>query len=630
MSGIEVAGLVLGAYPVLILTAQALHAGFRELQNWREFRSRFEDFSYSLEVEESCYRNILRDLLCCGPDPYMQCQDTDILLNDPKHVRWYSEELVNKLEHRLGDDYKICVVTLGKMAKAIEELHKLLDIHHGQIQSEGLHPSMWQKKFEHVRFAFGTKRIKKLDELYTHNRTLERLLQHSDKFVTMRRASNRFVCAKFFAELRGNASNLHAILKASWTCECDSLHKIGLRLEDRSENRKSDFNIVFESPSKGGPSSGRQEVVIKLMEGPKDKQGLDLPPSHEESFSSNGTDASVPVLSFPKDTKRLPVQRQGGEVSTNTSLHALAVGKDMPVQDKDKVNGSDITRKLVKRRKIIPTASGQTTSLLPESERQRQTLADNKIHSQKRIKDLCSIMYSPVFGEPCTYYLLGDSKFQCRLYRQVSYGTLSCRDAINLEVLLAGLNGQILSRRQRVLIASTLASSLLQFQKTSWVPSGWLKKDIWLYDDGTKLLEQPYIAESFRSLRIEEEMAQEDHLVANQISKEQDRFDTPLIRFGILLLELCFGETIEARRARKLYASASGQSSSLADFATALEWEGEVIDDFPDFLGPIKCCLESSCSKKENWNSEKFLQEMYVNLVQPLRDAFEQNFLQKI
>ena len=196
--------------------------------------------------------------------------------------------------------------------------------------------------------------------------------------------------------------------------------------------------------------------------------------------------------------------------------------------------------------------------------------------------------------------------------------------AENTTTLRSLLGQGKLSKRQRIHIASILASSLLQLQKTPWSANGWRKDHIWFtYDqDSSQLSEQPYITHSFPSTRI----SHQDGLRRPMGPRPKSPFETVLIQFGILLLELCFDETIEARMARKKWPVAGDtEHASPLEYAAALEWSREVQDEFPDLRAPIERCLKESFGDRIDWGNPQFIQKVYANVAKPLRETLVRN-----
>ncbi|MCJ1388905.1 hypothetical protein MMC18_001756 [Xylographa bjoerkii] len=510
------------------------------------------------------------------------------------------------------------------MAKVVDQLYKVLGIQDGQIEIQDHDTGTWQKRLDRVRFSFSTKRIKKLDELTVHNHELERLLRHSDKFMTMRTARNPSAYTRFFATIRDKACNLYAALRGGFKYDCTGAHRVKLRLDNLVAEQQSDFNIVFEGSSTIGFTQTRQEVLFELVERPEDEHMI-AHSSKSSDFSVGVADAKLLYTPALRD-QRQPTSRSVDDTASSfgTTPTSLPSVKNTS-NDPGRVKGSNMISNLLHKTKRQKTArfAPDNTSTQVSSTASNTTSVVDDMNIPVRIDDLCSAICLGKASNSSTYYLFGELQPQYKLHRLSSRASPSAGNAMNLDMLLTGSHGLKLNRRQRVVIAGTVAYSLLQFQKTPWDPSGWRKNDIWFYCDETDILEKPYILESFKPSN--------QTLVPNATDArhaQQDPFDTPLIRFGILHLELCFGETIEARSVHKRYVKAEGQGPNLTNYATALEWRNEVMDDFPDFLGPIDCCLKNSFGEQADWKNERFLDNMYTNLVKPLGDALT-NFTRK-
>lgn len=136
---------------------------------------------------------------------------------------------------------------------------------------------------------------------------------------------------------------------------------------------------------------------------------------------------------------------------------------------------------------------------------------------------------------------------------------------VSLEDLLSGKLGRRLTRQQRYKIASILASSLLQLQTTPWLSGKMNKSGIFFYEQGTGvIIEHPYIKHSFAP-------ANDANIVSSQ-TVDRLAVRNSLSNLGILLLELCFGQTIETQELRKPYLGSDGKPGEYTDYMTARDW----------------------------------------------------------
>lgn len=193
-------------------------------------------------------------------------------------------------------------------------------------------------------------------------------------------------------------------------------------------------------------------------------------------------------------------------------------------------------------------------------------------------------------------------------------GTGDIRDAISLEQLLSKDPTITLTRRQRYLIALTLASSHLQLQSTPWIGSQWSKRDIHFLRDSTKpnkiRLDQPYISRSFASA------------LSPSHSPSDNTNDNSLSNLGIMLLELCFGTAIEDHEIRQKYPPIG----HILDVAAALEWSSRAVEEGgPEFADAILWCLHNMPGSGElDGGLEKWREELYLKVVEPLKYCYDQ------
>jgi hypothetical protein len=191
--------------------------------------------------------------------------------------------------------------------------------------------------------------------------------------------------------------------------------------------------------------------------------------------------------------------------------------------------------------------------------------------------------------------------------------TIDSRDTVSLEELLRETCSFTLTRRQRYLIAFTLASSHLQLQSTPWITSHWSKKDILFLRDTTNpkrvLLDQPYISRNF----------------APAPTPSENPDDRSLPSLGIMLLELCFGTALEDHESRRKYPLGATPNHFL-DMAAALEWSLRVVEEAgPEFADAILWCLHNMPGSGDaDGKLDKWREELFLKVVEPLKYCCDQ------
>lgn len=130
MSGIEIAGLVLGAFPILISGIEAYRNGLKPLKIWRRYRKHIAHFSTTVEIQELFFDTHLRDLLApIAASP----EDLQALLHSPGGPAWKTPELAEKLKVRLSRFYEPYMKTVANINETLAELQNSLGIVNGKV-----------------------------------------------------------------------------------------------------------------------------------------------------------------------------------------------------------------------------------------------------------------------------------------------------------------------------------------------------------------------------------------------------------------------------------------------------------------------------------------------------------------
>jgi hypothetical protein len=194
-----------------------------------------------------------------------------------------------------------------------------------------------------------------------------------------------------------------------------------------------------------------------------------------------------------------------------------------------------------------------------------------------------------------------------------SQGRTDVRNTISLESLLRKESKVTLTRRQRYLIALTLASSHLQLHSSPWITAQWSKRDILFLQDSTNpakiLLDQPYISRNF----------------APTLPSSDDADDRSLSNLGIMLLELCFGTALEDNELRQKYPVGLTPNPFL-DTVAALEWSRRAVEEGgPEFANAILWCLHNMPGSGESDGKlDKWREELFLKVVEPLKYCYDQ------
>lgn len=221
------------------------------------------------------------------------------------------------------------------------------------------------------------------------------------------------------------------------------------------------------------------------------------------------------------------------------------------------------------------------------------------ITKDKHISSLCSILSENISGGDCIGYFEDEDR-RYFVHPNVPEDLQNGLAPISLGHILQGKAGPPLTRRQRYSLALTLASSFIQLRDTPWISLPWNKYKIMfpLQKDNQALimLNEVSIAKDFTT--------EPDALPAISAQGDVNGLDS----LGVILIELCFGQTIENHPSRKRLPQGDNESlKGTYDFVAALEWLKEVNDEAgEDYADAVEWCL-SKCrvlSSGKEWRKE--------------------------
>jgi hypothetical protein len=125
MSGIEIAGLVLGAFPIICEAAAGLRGVFKDVGSWWRFEREFENFILRLEREHIDFSQTL-DLLLDPIDTISQIEKQG-LRDNPDSPLWLDLRIQKELEQRVQAKYHEWFMRqLRGINDALNELHLML------------------------------------------------------------------------------------------------------------------------------------------------------------------------------------------------------------------------------------------------------------------------------------------------------------------------------------------------------------------------------------------------------------------------------------------------------------------------------------------------------------------------
>ncbi|KAF4628215.1 hypothetical protein G7Y89_g9938 [Cudoniella acicularis] len=650
MTGFEIVGVVLGVLPLIIQAAESYREGFEPFSKWHRFRCEFRAFINDVDLEKQLFDAMVERLLQPTDLSVEKKQD---LLTGKDVDGWREPQVQNALSQRLGKSWDACLFLLEAIGEDIIKLEAMMSLKDGSVDWAKPGADRWSYQRKRISHSFSKKGTATMKSFGEKNRKFRDLLNELDLKAVASQSNQRKVTtkdttwARIFECIRRQANSLHRALRNGWKCGCETPHLAALQLQERATSdwtsqfimafasAKSQRNILnsqhkllvaVKKSTRIDSSSSLRLQPTPLQEGSVSKITL-LRADFETDLSSKG-DSQVVHIQANSHSLSVPGTTGGGSCA-KTIARSDSSSSNLR-NERSKHSMSDFWRpqrpKKTVRMNILPQdeiKKPSAVSLSVDASAQYKKTCDTTVPASEateldvEIEDLCSALATSDLSCPCLGYLPDDEHrhHQFRSLRDHKQPPCENADLISLEKLFENSTKPSLSRKQRFRLTVVLASSLLQLQTTPWLTEKLEKRDIFFECYGCSVLaDQPYIYHYFPSIKFPSAPSS-DAGATQPTSGFAAR--TSLVHLGILLLELCFGETIESREDLRSSYLVDGKAHDQTNFLTARDWICEVEEEAGlDFQSAVKCCFDLYV--KPNWTDAKFTQSIYAGVVQPL------------
>lgn len=175
---------------------------------------------------------------------------------------------------------------------------------------------------------------------------------------------------------------------------------------------------------------------------------------------------------------------------------------------------------------------------------------------------------------------------------------------------------RVLSRRQRMSIALTIAYAVLELYPTPWLPRFCSKAAVHLFQhkDGDVLAEHPFV--------LCEAAAAETTRRERRGGVQEADHGGALLTLGIVIMELWFGQTIESRLFWRKCCDAQGNETEFTSMMAAMEWQKMAKDEAGVALHDItsRCIRGNFGLATMNLNEAECVGAVYDYVVKPLEE----------
>lgn len=485
-------------------------------------------------------------------------------LANPGGDRWKDPQFEYKLRKRLGTTYDVYIDIMGELRTSIDNFGQRL-----KLDLDGKPRFSDEKKFrmyyETLKFS-----LKKTD--YDSSMTAIRRANTSLDRITSQRLSLQNLQTMYnskrrskpkFSTIHKHARGFHDALQFGWKCSCLSKHGVHLRLEhriDNEDNEESDEDDAMNEPFH----------VIFQYENP----GLvsRSPPSPflvNEVWSWKEADVRV-TLKEPSNIK----------TATKKSVHFAR-------QSREAVHVVLAQNQIIEPIQCLCAAISSLQE--PRTSVYLSILADEST----------KIKHGITLSSPQNLLIKG-------------------KDQV-IRTLPGVLDDTPFSRRHRVQLAVTLASSVLQLHETAWLRDNWASSDIFfLEQSGKTIYTEPFVHRVMDPSSKEALPPLMRYIIRNQV----------LYTLGISLIELWFKKSIPTLHEPQDGPIGTGdaQTNLITQIATANRLiEGDLRDDAGgNYADAVRRCIncDFDCRLKK-LEDESFQKAVFEGVVTPIKETFD-------
>ncbi|KAF2441452.1 hypothetical protein P171DRAFT_418037 [Karstenula rhodostoma CBS 690.94] len=569
MSGLEIAGVLLGAFPLLISGIEHWHNVAKAGGYFWRVRKEYNKCRRDVNYHEILYKRNLRALLA---PVVIEAEEVKQLMDNPGGDGWKNVDLQARLELRLQESYRTYmeILTLpngttqrspspGKLARTV-------------VAKAAFDYQMFRVKFS-LRETIREGLFAQLQEC---NDRLEKLLVTSSRIPDVQSsqpASSKQIYAidNALKVAHRKSAALFKAIEVAWNCSCLRYHLANLRLEHRTLS-EAYFEIILMSMA---PTSNAQHSW----------SWRELQCGYMKACTSQAANgASTRQRSAKSNLHTVPVSYS--RIRTTCLILILDNTDRMYLQAISAISGRP------KKVGFAANVTSTTPAIVIEPQ------IDPSIQLCQLLRDSKCMNCMGVIGHDNQVY---------HLHPLTARRERNPKSSLTLDQILSPDHIDKLSRRQRYATALVLASSVAQLQSTPWLRAELNKQDVLFFpnaDDGNINSNEPFIQQGFSS--------------GGDI--HADAVERNFFSLGILLLELCFGRRLEDEPLRKKQPMGDDAATKRAfDLMADLQARGVSDEGGLDYDVAVKWCFTPGRDLSKGWRTD-----LIKNVINPLEECQRQ------
>ncbi|RYO94236.1 hypothetical protein DL762_000483 [Monosporascus cannonballus] len=561
VTGVETAGLVLGAIPLVLSGLEFYAKGIAVTKRCFKYREQFQNLIRELRTENMICTNSI-NLLLVG---VVTQKDMADFLADPCGDRWKEAKFDQRLKQRLGPSYDSYMATIDELSRTTEIFRQRLKLgSSGKPQFTDEHT--FKKYYKGLEFS-----IRKSDyddlmaTLRRANSSLHRLTTQSLSLENLQNScklDNQPI--PDFNAIHDRAQGFHSALCSSWKCPCHADHSVSLRLESRIGDVQSDDDPNEDEESMRTPF----HVLFRYSHGGPVKRG--------------GSTASVKPWAWEEADVRITIENQS---HSDTVSAARSCGKRV--------------RFTSEAEDAVKATLNPTPNLQPI-----QDLCRAIATLQTPQRDVCLSLLANEYAK---------QKYGILIYPSKEPPTDT--DVWSISTLRSVLEDSEFARRDRLHLAVTLSSSVLQLHETPWLDENWGKDDILFIKRSEKTAyHHPFVSQGIG--RGDQRSSTITPPGMRRIIRNQT-----LYALGVSLIELWYGKSIS-----QLHKPEDGPlGDSMTEFITADRLVDELYNEAGGkYSDAVRRCVRCDFDRRANSLEDiAFQRAVYEGVVAQLKENFD-------
>ncbi|KAI1347835.1 hypothetical protein F5Y01DRAFT_233001 [Xylaria sp. FL0043] len=543
MSGFEIAGIVLGAVPLLISALEHYGDALSTLNKWRKYERELHSLVRNLDTERVKLQNVCEKLLV-GIVPESQIE---AMIKDPMGGLWKEEKIQARVQSRLWESYSSFEDTISDIKRATDEMNQRIARQSGR------------KASTLKRTLFTLSRAEYDDLMLVIKEGVANLENLTDRNIELEPARRVRCQGKLFKVLRTMSKGLYHALKSSLDCAC--AHDISLKLEKRSQITLTDdcdmvtgdltFRIAFSSQSAAG-------AIDELSQGKEWEEILAKPKTDKKPQQHK--------------TESIPVQPRKGKPKKSVSF-AGSLGT---------------TSSTITMTELQPVS--QSVDIRASIQALSMGVASIGLYDLDVITSLCEkIRRAQKQAEVTTYGMVvdhspqGTATYTLHPIPAPNNEDTRCWSVVSLRQILEQNDTSIyLSYQDRLHLAVIISSSILQLYGSPWLSRTISSGDIFfIQNQDFPIYDQPFV---MKSLPVDSS-APEDGYSGAPFPR-----NPALVALGVLLIELIQGKTIDLLRTPQ--EEALSHNRLLQDYMTVKRLLQEVRMASSNYAAAVTRCVD--------------------------------------